>query len=421
MDSFPMTAPWPPLYSLSRVMLAIALGLFVGLEREWRGKEAGLRTFAFVALLGALGGMLGASFALMAMGLLGVLVAIINWQALRADQGAELTTSTALLVIGFAGVLCGFGHRVTPTAVAVVSAGLLAWKERLAGFSHRLTAEELRSAILLAVLAFAIYPVLPAVPIDPWQVIAPRAAMVTVITIAAIGFVNYVLWKTMGPRVGMELTGLLGGLVNSTVTVTEIAARVRDAAQLADVAYRSVVVATIAMSARNALVLGILSPPALAYAALPLGLMFAGALLLVFLPLGRSADRDGEPTALPLESPFSLSSALRYGAIFLLLEVGSEAAQRFLGLPGFYGVTALGGLVSSASAVASAATLAAQGKIAVHVAAIGAVVASLASAAINVVIVNRISRVRGLTLRLAAAMVLIVVLGIAGALLVPAS
>jgi uncharacterized membrane protein (DUF4010 family) len=129
------------LQTLSRVTLALAVGLFVGLEREWRGKEAGLRTFGFAALLGALGGLLGAPFALMALALIGVLVAFLNWQSLRANQGAELTTSAALLVTGFTGILCGLGHRVTPAAVAVVSAGLLAWKERLAGFSHRLTAE----------------------------------------------------------------------------------------------------------------------------------------------------------------------------------------------------------------------------------------------------------------------------------------
>jgi len=416
MDAFPTVATWPPLQSLSRLMLALALGLFVGLEREWRGKEAGLRTFGFVALLGALGGMLGSAFALMSMALLGVLVVIINWQALRADEGAELTTSTALLVIGFAGVLCGLGHRVTPAAVTVVSAGLLAWKERLAGFSHRLTAEELRSAILLAVLAFAIYPVLPPSPVDPWGLIAPRGAMVTVILIAAIGFANYVLWKLAGPRVGMELTGFLGGLVNSTVTVTEIAARIRDTAgQLADVAYRSVILATIAMAARNALVLGLLSLPTLRAAALPLGLMLGGAIVLVGLSSRNDPGPDGETPSLPLESPFSLSSAVRYGALFLLLEIFGEGAQRLLGQPGFYAVSVVGGLLSSASSVASAATLAAQGRVPTHVAAVGAVLASLASAAINILLVARISKQRGLRLRLAAALSLVVALGIAGA------
>lgn len=416
MDTFPMAATWPPFHSLSRVMLAIALGLFVGLEREWRGKEAGLRTFAFVALLGALGGMLGPNFAIVAMALLGVLVAIINWQALRVEQGAELTTSTALLVVGFSGVLCGFGHRVTPTAVAVVSAGLLAWKERLSGFSHRLTAEELRSAILLAMLAFAIYPILPAEPVDPWQLIVPRAAMVTVITIAAIGFANYVLWKLAGPRVGMELTGLLGGLVNSTVTVTELAARVREApAALSDVGYRGIILATIAMSLRNALVLGVFALPALVQAAPALGLMLLAALLAILVPPRRNGDASDETPILPLVSPFSLSSALRYGGFFLLLEVTSEFGQRALGDIGFYGVTALGGLVSSASAVASAATLAAHGRIPLDVAAAGAIVASLASAAVDLVIVARVARVRALTVRVALATVAVVAFGVIGA------
>lgn len=417
LDSLPQVAAWPALQTLSRVTLALAVGLFVGLEREWRGKEAGLRTFGFAALLGALGGLLGPGFALMALALLGVLVGFLNWQSLRANQGAELTTSAALLVTGFTGIMCGLGHRVTPAAVAVVSAGLLAWKERLAGFSHRLTAEELRSAILLSVLAFGIYPVLPSHAIDPWGLIAPRAVLVTVILIAAIGFVNYVLWKVAGPR-GMELTGFLGGLVNSTVTVTEVAARVRETSgAVAGVAYRSVLLATLAMAIRNALLLGLLSLPALARAALPLGLMLAGSVALVFFPMRRPASTSVEAPSLPLESPFSLSAVLKYGALFVGLAVLGAAAQRFAGQVGFYAVSVLGGLVSSASAVASGATLAAHGQITPALAAVGAVLASLASAAVNVVVVTRVSGNRQLSLRLAAGMSVVVALGILGAVM----
>jgi uncharacterized membrane protein (DUF4010 family) len=405
------------LQTLSRVTLALAVGLFVGLEREWRGKEAGLRTFGFAALLGALGGLLGAPFALMALALIGVLVGFLNWQSLRANQGAELTTSAALLVTGFTGILCGLGHRVTPAAVAVVSAGLLAWKERLAGFSHRLTAEELRSAILLSVLAFGIYPVLPNHTVDPWGLIAPRAVLVTVILIAAIGFANYVLWKVAGPR-GMELTGFLGGLVNSTVTVTEVAARVRETSgAVANVAYRSVVLATLAMALRNALLLGLLSLPALARAALPLGLMLVGSVALVFFPMRGPTGPDAEAPPLPLESPFSLSSVLKYGALFVGLAVLGAAGQKLAGQAGFYVVSVLGGLVSSASAVASGATLAAHGQVTPSLAAVGAVLASLASAAVNVVVVARVSGNRRLNLRLAAGMALVVILGVLGAVM----
>jgi len=167
---------WPALETLSRVLLAVGVGLFVGLEREWRGKEAGLRTFAFVSMLGALGGLLGTPFAIAAIAGAATLILVVNWASIQAGQGIELTTSAALLVMTVTGVTCGLGHRFTPAAVAVITAGLLAWKERLASFSHRLTAEELRSAILLGILAFTIFPVLPTRPVDPWGLVYPRAA-----------------------------------------------------------------------------------------------------------------------------------------------------------------------------------------------------------------------------------------------------
>src|SRR5690606_38411602 len=94
-------ALWPYLPTLTRLGLALGLGLFTGLEREWRGKEAGLRTFAFAALLGCLGGLLGDAYALLALSLLGLLITFLNLHELRVHQGTELTTSAALLVMGF--------------------------------------------------------------------------------------------------------------------------------------------------------------------------------------------------------------------------------------------------------------------------------------------------------------------------------
>jgi uncharacterized membrane protein (DUF4010 family) len=176
LDIFRSAPTFPPVPTLERLAIAIALGLFVGLERERRGKEAGLRTFGFAALLVGLGGLLGEGYALLGLAMLGILVAFLNWETLRQGQGLELTTSAALLVTAFIGVLAGQGHTFTPVSVAIATAGLLAWKERLAGFSPGLSEAELRSAILLAILAFIVYPVLPQAPVDPWGLIEPRTA-----------------------------------------------------------------------------------------------------------------------------------------------------------------------------------------------------------------------------------------------------
>lgn len=416
MNPLAPTHIWVPFESLGRLLLALLLGLFVGLEREWRGKDAGLRTFGLVSLLGAMGSMLGPGYALVSLGLVGVLVGFLNLQSMRAEKGTELTTSAALLVTALSGSLCGLGHTFTPTAVAVVTTGLLSYKERLADFGHSLTAEELRSAVLLGILTFAIYPVLPARPVDPWGLIAPRSAWMTVILIAGIGFANYVLWKLFGSR-GIEFAGFLGGLVNSTVTVTELASRVGEAGgDLGSVAYRGVLLSVAAMSVRNAVLLGIFKPQALAVAGGSLGLMFIASAALALL--GRRAPAPSSAEApFTLKSPFSLRSALKFGLIFLGLQVLGALALSLFGRFGFYGVSLVGGFVSSASAVASAGMLAAADRVSVSVAGVGAVLASLASVTVNLILVARLSSSRDLVRRLAAATLVLLALGLAGAFL----
>jgi uncharacterized membrane protein (DUF4010 family) len=409
------TITWVPYESLARLLLALLVGLFVGLEREWRGKDAGLRTFGLVSLLGSMGSMLGSGYALMSMGLVGVLIVFLNLQSMRADKGTELTTSAALLVTGLSGALCGVGHTITPVAIAVVTTGLLSWKERLAEFGHRLTAEELRSAVLLGILAFAVYPVLPAHPVDPWGLINPRAAWITVILIAGIGFANYVLWKLFGAR-GIEFAGFLGGLVNSTVTVTELASRVRETGDgLESVAYRGILLSVAAMAARNALILGIFKPDALLVAAATLGLMLLASALLAMLGRGPQAARTAEERPLALKSPFSLRSALKFGFVFLVLQLVGSLAQTLFGRFGFYAVSLVGGFVSSASAVAAAALLAAGHKIPVAVAGVGSILASLASAAVNVALVARLSKSRELLRKVGVATLIILGVGLVGA------
>ncbi len=422
---------WPYLPTLSRLSLALAIGLFIGIERERRRKEAGLRTFAFVSVLGAVGGLLGESYSLMALGLVGILVVFLNIETIRTNEGAEITTSAALLVTAFIGLLAGQGHTFTPTALGVATAALLAWKEPLAGFSRALTESELRSAILLAILAFVAYPILPSGSIDPWGLIEPRPAWITVLLIAGLGFTNYVLLKLYGAR-GIELTGFLGGLVNSTVTVTELMQRARTyEGRLADVTYRGVIFATAAMLVRNAVILGLLAPAVLLDSSVPLALMLIGAVCALGMQPKRAQediqsasqesphaidDAVGSPLLSALQSPFSLTAAFKFGLIFLALEIAGTLGQRILGRFGFYAVSLIGGAVSSASAVASAANLASAGTLPPQVAATGAVFASAMSAMVNLPLVARLAKDRLLTSRIAWALGGIVLLGAVGAI-----
>jgi len=420
---------WPYLPTLARLGLALAIGLFIGIERERRHKEADLRTFAFASVLGAVGGLLGDPFSWVVFFLVAVLVIFLNIETIRTDEGAEITTSAALFVTCFAGLLAGQGHTFTPSALGIATAALLAWKEPLAGFSQALTESELRSAILLAILAFVVYPILPVGSIDPWGLVDPRAAWITVILVAALGFTNYVLLKLYGAR-GIEFTGFLGGLVNSTVTVAELTERSRNNnGNFTNIAYRGVILATTAMLVRNAVILGLLAPFALMNAIFALALMIAGASIAIFWRRTDTheseSSRDEPPriessetTLLPtLQSPFSLTAAFKFGIIFLALDVAGTLAQRALGETGFYLVSAVGGLVSSASAVASAANLSSAGTLPPYVAGNGAVIASAMSAIVNLPLVARLAKDRRLTLKTAGALGTIFLLAVLGCII----
>jgi uncharacterized membrane protein (DUF4010 family) len=407
---------WPYVISLTRLGLALALGLLIGLERERRGKEAGLRTFGLIALLGGMGGILGDTYAYLILFMTGGLTVFLNLQRLRTHVSTELTTSAAMLITCVIGILCGKGHTATPASVMVIVTALLAWKDRLAGFSVGLTEAEMRSALMLAILAIVIYPALPLGAIGPWHLIEPRAAWVTVILIAGIGFVNYVLWKIYGTR-GIALAGFLGGLVNSSVTVNEMASRAKDnRPDTVSAAYRGILLATAAMTIRNASLLFILAPEAALTAAVPFVLMLlvnAGWFFMDRNAMRTTDDSQAEPGELPL--PFSMTAALKYGLLFLILHIAGVLTQDTFGEFGIYAVSLIGGVVSSASAVAAAASLLSTNAVSAHVVATGAVIASLASVLINLPLVLR-ARNRGLTVRLSLAMLSIAVAGIVGAL-----
>jgi uncharacterized membrane protein (DUF4010 family) len=109
-----------------------------------------------------------------------------------------------------------------------------------------------------------------------------------------------------------------------------------------------------------------------------------------------------------------VKSAFKFGLIFLALQITGTIAGRLLGGTGFYLVSIVGGTVSSASAVASAAILCARHELTPQVAATGAVLASIASAAIHLPLVARVSNDPKLTRRLAIPIGGVVIAGLFG-------
>ena len=236
-----------------------------------------------------------------------------------------------------------------------------------------------------------------------------------VVLISSIGFGNYILLKLYGAK-GITFTGFFGGLVNSTATAVELANKARESTGMEEYAFRGIMWAKVAAFLRNALILALFAPSALPGSILPVGLML---LVSLVIALRASRRQDVQPPELVLQSPFSLKSALNFGFLFALITVIGSIAQSLLGVFGVYAVSFAGGMVSSSSTAASAANLVSIGQIGPMEAGGAVVLSSIASAVVILPLVWRGSRSRQLSRQVAMAILLVLLVSVAGILLNP--
>jgi len=203
--------------------------------------------------------------------------------------------------------------------------------------------------------------------------------------------------------------------VNSTAAIAEVARWVR--MELSDpVALGTTLsmLTVVAMFVRNFAIVAIFSHRTAKLVALPLLLMGAASILSVYLERQRGERTPGK---LELDSPVSLPKVLRFAALFLAIQISGTLAQRYLGSFGFILVALLGGMFSSASTAAAAAHLAAHGELTPQLAGMGVVLSSIASALVNIPVLQRETRNRALTVRLTAITLGVAAVGIAVSIL----
>jgi uncharacterized membrane protein (DUF4010 family) len=383
-----------------KIVLAIGVGLLVGLEREFASKDVGVRTFSLVSFFGLLTSLIHIDFLIAGLVATLVLTSFMNARSMLANKSLEITTSVAMLVTFCLGALVGNGHVFTPVAGAIIMTLLLSWKTELSAFAHGLKLNEIRGAVILGLLSFVIYPLLPNDFIDKWDLINPRESFLTVIILAGLSFVNYVLLKIYSTR-GLYYSALLGGAVSSSSAAAEISHAVKTPDGVLPHALPILLMTTVAMFIRNLVLLGGLEPQAIPIALAPLAGMTVACVFLIWKAQARNEDGTRPTAPIQVSSPVSLGRVAKYALMFVLLQVLGTLSERYMGNAGVLSVSFFGGFVSSASATASVAKLASQGKISPAIAGIATVATSVSSAFVNLPLVQQITRDKVLTRKLA--------------------
>jgi uncharacterized membrane protein (DUF4010 family) len=371
-----------------RFAAALGLGLLLGLERERKHDMelmfGGVRTFALIALLGALGAfmehdmdqgwLLIASFAAVS----ALLIVSYATTAGRGELG--ITTEVSALLAFIVGALCGWEKVGVASVATVVCLLLLTFKEFLHGLARRVELSDAEAMLQFAVISVIILPLLPNANFGPppLDVINPYKIWLMVVLIAGLNFLGYLLVKVLGDEHGIVVTGILGGLVSSTAVTLSFAQRSRREPAMSSAFVLAIVVAWSIMFLRVVIVVGLVNRALAGALALALGCMAAAGLLVSLFLWRRSRARETGVVAAGA-NPFELSEAIKFGVLFGIVTVVAKAAESYLGATGLYLAGAVAGLTDVDAISLSMANLATSSPQSVKIAAYTIVIAVISN------------------------------------------
>lgn len=327
---------------------ALALGLLVGLQREWvQNRVAGIRTFALLTLWGALCGLLGLAFGswVVAAGLLalaGLVVVGTVAEQRSGESDSGLTTEMAMLVMFGVGLIAMLGQRLVAVIVAGTVMVLLQSKKPLHRMVRLIGEEDLREIARLVLAGLVILPVLPNRGMGYLGVLNPFAIWLMVVLIIGISLAAYLAGKYLGGGRGVAVSGILGGLISSTATTASLARR------SGAPGVSGLTLAAIAMIASSIVFVRVpaevvlaapghwreMLPPLLAM------MVWFGLVAAVVYHLARKKGgaTGGE------QPPSELKSAVLFGLLYAVVLVIVAAARQHFGHSGLYVAAILSGL-----------------------------------------------------------------------------
>lgn len=334
-----------------RFAIALLLGFLVGLERESTKLEqqklvfGGVRTHPIISMYGfgcAWLHKIGASLVL-PVGLLSIIVltAIAYLAKTRNERYGSTSEMSALLtfIVGASALLLDVWVAM---ALGIVNTMLLSEKSRLEKFVEDLDRVDFLATIKFLLVTVIILPVLPNQEYTQFR-LNPSSIWKIVILVSTIGFFGYVLAKRFGSKVGLWLSGVLGGIVSSTALTVAAGRMAEKTPTLSRSAMQAAILASSVMYLRILALIAFINPSIIPFIWWRLLLLSAVGIALA-VSVGRH-EAHAEPEEMPLlENPFEISPAIWFAGLFVALTVVTSIVQSFAGSTGLLTLASIVGV-----------------------------------------------------------------------------
>jgi uncharacterized membrane protein (DUF4010 family) len=322
-----------------KVLLSLAIGSLIGLERERHAKDhrqmfAGLRTFMLMSLLGVLtpyvSSILGNQIPIY-LGFIAVICMMLAsyYVSFRKSGSIGMTTEVAFLLTYIIGLLFFFESApfFIPISVGIIMTIILFAMKPLHEFAHAVKENEIRDAVIFAALVFIVLPLIPNEPIDPWGALNPYIVWISMVVLMTLSFASYLALKLLGERVGLALTGFFGGLISSTSTAVSMGEVIRENKKVVKSAVFAMMVAASTMFFRLAIVAGIFNYNIALELAPWLVVMGMTGIVLSIAAYRRIGK---EHAHMEFSSPISFKMVLKFMVVFVGTMFFSNLAQSYM-------------------------------------------------------------------------------------------
>jgi uncharacterized membrane protein (DUF4010 family) len=294
----------------------------------------------------------------------------------------------------------------------VVTTVLLAVKWELKKLIKVITREDVFATLQFAVITAIILPVLPnrSFGSPPLDVLNPYQIWEIVVFISGINFLGYVLIKIVGPRRGLGISGILGGLASSTATTLSFSQRSTTQKGLEKPFAVAIITSWVIMFVRVVIEVAVVNPQLLPLV-WPAMAAMGGAVLVyaVYMYFSQSGIDEEE---MQITNPFELGPAVKFGLIYALVLVITKAAEIYVGERGIYLTSFLAGLADVDAITLSISDLTrAEGSISLLTGKMGIILAAISNTISKGALVFFLSS-RKLSLRVLPAFLIILLIGL---------
>ncbi|MBM4160510.1 MAG: MgtC/SapB family protein [Ignavibacteria bacterium] len=334
-----------------RLVIALALGFLVGLERESTKVEhrgivfGGVRTYPIISLYGFACAWLsnaGVSL-LLPIGLvsMSVLAAIAYITKIKAGRYGFTSEASALLTF-IVGALALLADVWIPMALGIVNTMLLSEKAELESYVDRFSKVEFLAVVKFLLVTAIVLPVLPNQEYTQFH-LNPTRIWQIVILVSSIGFVGYFLSKRFGSKVGLWMSGILGGIVSSTATTLAVGRIAQRHADRSRTALQASILASSVMYIRILILVLVVNPVFLPALWWKLTVLAVIGVALSFLK--SDVDQTVEESTFPnLQNPFEIRPAMVFALLFVVLSVVTTLIYESAGRAGVLALAAVVGV-----------------------------------------------------------------------------